>query len=93
MASLQRTLPAECSEIGFEARGWFIHVVEHENAAASFLCRGEEHDAEWQVLVQLAHYEPLESEVRALPDLPATRRPFALDTAGNDDFQETHLIQ
>jgi len=93
MASLQRTLTAECGEIGAEARGFFVHVVEHENIGASFLCRGEERDAEWQVFVQLARFETLAPDLRPLPDIPAICKPIAVPTAGNNDFRETHLVQ
>jgi hypothetical protein len=93
MASLQRTLTSECGEIGFEARGSFVHVVEHENIGASFLCRGEEHDAEWRVFVQLARYETFDPMMRPLPEMPAVCKPIAVATDGNNDFRETHLIQ
>ena len=91
MASLQRTLTAECGEIGVEARGFFVHVVEHENIGTSFLCRGEERDAEWRVFVQLARYETCDPG--PLPDIPAICKPIAEATAGNNDFRETHLVQ
>ena len=93
MASLQRTLTAECGEIGCEARGFFVHVVEHENIGASFLCRGEEQDAEWRVFVQLARYETFDTDLRSLPDIPAVCKPIAVTTAGNNDFRETYLVQ
>lgn len=91
MASLQRTLTKECSEIGGETQDFFLHVVEHEAISAPFLCFANEHAAEWRVFVQLAQYEA--DRPRALPDMPATRMPYAVETEGNDAFLETSLVQ
>jgi hypothetical protein len=92
---IQRTIQLECSEIVEEAKEWFMHVVQAEGGAA-YLCNGRAGKEKWQVLVQLAQYEPMDPLPDDHPD-PASRgrvikMPRPVESADNETFAEVgHL--
>lgn len=96
LAHIQHSVRLECSEIAGQARGWFLHVVQPEGAAA-YLCNGKDDGQGWRVWVQLAEFVAMDPLPDDHPD-PASRgkvvkMPYAVETSDNKLFADIGYLE
>lgn len=96
-AQLQLTLVNDVDEIVQKAAGWFVHSVtrDGEETAAVLLCRGEEDEDSWTVLVQLGELREIEPRPgeEPLQDVVGHKLsiPMPIESEDNEVFAEIEL--
>lgn len=97
IAQTQQRLLVEAGEIAQKAAGWFLHVVQRDGEGSDqlLLCRGQEEEETWIVLVQLGEMREIEPDPGGEPLAEIMglkpRMPRVLEGEDNERFAEIAL--